>query len=83
MQDVQLAPTVNIMDMVAQKCEDMKMLKDVETVRDQTRGELSRAATQMRTMQEAMVSQQTRMSRLEDANQHRVDVRRGLVCPKT
>ena len=46
MQDVQLAPTVNIMDMVAQKCEDMKqeMLKDVQTVRDQTRGELSRAA---------------------------------------
>ena len=50
-------------------CEEMKqeMLKVVETIRDQTRGEPSVAATQMRTLQEAMVSQQTRMSRVEDA----------------
>ena len=42
------------------------MLVEVETIRDQTRGELAAAAMQMRTRQEAMTNQQTKMSKVED-----------------
>ena len=59
---------MNIMEMVSKKCEEMKreMLVEVETIRDQTRGELVGAATQMRTLQEAMIHQQAKMSEVEE-----------------
>ena len=59
---------VNIMEMVEKKCEEIKreMRAEVETIRDQTRGELSGAALQMRTIQDAVTSQQTRMSKVEE-----------------
>ena len=61
-------PPVNIMEMVTKKCEEMKreMLVEVETIRDQTRGELEGAAIQMRTLQEAMTNQQAKMSEVEE-----------------
>ena len=45
------------MDMVVKKYEEMwmEMLEEVELIRDQTRGELTGAATQMRSVQEALV----------------------------
>ena len=65
---VQQDPPVNIMEMVSKKCEEMKreMLAEVETIREQTRGELSGAALQMRTLQEAVNNQQTRLSKVEE-----------------
>ena len=42
------------------------MLVEVETIRDQTRGELEGAAIQMRTLQEAMTNQQAKMSKVEE-----------------
>ena len=56
------------MEMVTKKCEEMKraMLVEVETIRDQTRGELEGAAIQMRTLQEAMTNQQAKMSKVEE-----------------
>ena len=65
---VQQDPPVNIMVVVSKKCEEMKreMLAEVETIRDQTRGDLAGAAMQMRTLQEAMTNQQTKMSKVEE-----------------
>ena len=65
---VQKEPPVNIVEMVTKKCEEMKreMLVEVETIRDQTRGELEGAAIQMRTLQEAMANQQAKMSKVEE-----------------
>ena len=65
---VQQDPPVNITEMVSKKCEEMKreMLVEVETIRDQTTGELAGAAMQMRTLQEAMTNQQTKMSKVEE-----------------
>ena len=42
------------------------MLVQVGTIRDQTRGELARAAVQIRTIQEAMINQQAKMSEAEE-----------------
>ena len=42
------------------------MLVEVETIRDQTTGDLAGAAMQMRTLQEAMTNQQTKMSKVEE-----------------
>ena len=65
---VEQDPQVNIMEMVTKKCEEMKreMLVEVETIWDQTRGELDGAAIQMRTLQEAMTNQQAKMSKVEE-----------------
>ena len=65
---VQQDPPVNIMEMVTKKCEEIKreMLAEVETIREQTRGELSGAAMKMSTTQEAVTNQQTRMSKVEE-----------------
>ena len=65
---VQQDSPVNIMEMVTKKCEEMKreMLVEVETIRDQTRGELEGAAIQMRTLQEAMTNQRAKMSKVEE-----------------
>ena len=53
---LQQDPRVNIMEMVSKKSEEMmrEMLAEVETIREQKRGELSGAALQMRTLQEAV-----------------------------
>ena len=69
---VQQDPPVNIMEMVTKKCEEMKreMLVEVKTIREQTRGELKRAAMQMRTLQEAMINQQAKMSKVEEVIDH-------------
>ena len=65
---VQQDPPVNIMEMVSKKSEEMKreMMAEVETIREQTRGELAGAALQMRTIQEAVTNRQTRMSKVEE-----------------
>ena len=65
---VQQDPPVNIMEMVAKKCEEMKreMVVEVETLRDQTRRELAGAAMQIRTIQEAMTNQQAKISKVEE-----------------
>ena len=63
---VQQDPPPNIMDMASRKCEEMRCEGlGVETIRDQT-GELSGAATNIRTLREAKTSQQARMSRVEE-----------------
>ena len=61
-------PPVNILEMVTKKCQEMKreMLVKVETIRDQTRGELEGAAIQMRTLKKAMTTQQAKMSKVEE-----------------
>ena len=40
-----------------------EMLVEVQTIREQTRGELGGAAIQMKTLQEAMTNQQAKMMR--------------------
>ena len=42
------------------------MLAEIETIWEQTRAELSGAALQMRTLQEAVTNQQTRLSKVEE-----------------
>ena len=65
------------MEMVTKKCEEMKreMLVEVETIREQTRGELEGAAVQMGTLQEAMTKRvrqrNTRHGGKNDANDER------------
>ena len=63
-----LNPLANIMDMVVKNCEEIKkdMTREVELIRDQTRGELTGAATQMRSVQEALAAQQMRMNKVEE-----------------
>ena len=44
----------------------MEMLKEVELIRDQTRGELTGAATRMRSVQEALADQWMRVRKVEE-----------------
>ena len=65
---MQLNPPANITDMVVRRCDEMKKetIKDVEWIRDPTRGEFTGAATQMRSVQEALGGQQMITSKVEE-----------------